>query len=193
MRRLSTSEIINGIRRNDPQVLRYVYHTYFKKVESFVVSNKGGVNEAPDLFQEAMIVIFQRVQKEGLTLKSSFKSYFFGVIRKLWLKHLEANRKLPAQESFDSGDIDVFQAVDELYNAYDQAILRQLIMKHYNALGEQCRLILELQARRVTMHDIAERLGVSENFVKKRKYECKEKLIRDLMNDPLFKHFFNHE
>jgi RNA polymerase sigma factor (sigma-70 family) len=158
-----------------------------------VVSNKGVVNEAPDLFQEAMIVIFQRVQKEGLTLTSSFKSYFFGVIRKLWLKHLEANRKLPAQESSDSGDIDVFQAVDELYNAYDQAILRQLIMKHYNALGEQCRLILELQARRVAMRDIAERLGVSENFVKKRKYECKEKLIRDLMNDPLFKHLFNHE
>ncbi|MDK2910190.1 MAG: hypothetical protein PWR20_1757 [Bacteroidales bacterium] len=193
MRRLSTSEIINGIRRNDPQVLRYLYHTYFKKVEFFVVSNKGVANEAPDLFQEAMIVIFQRVQKEGLTLKSSFKSYFFGVIRKLWLKHLEANRKLPAQESSDSGDIDVFQAVDELYNAYDQAILRQLIMKHYSALGEQCRLILELQARRVAMRDIAERLGVSENFVKKRKYECKEKLIRDLMNDPLFKHLFNHE
>lgn len=193
MRRLSTSEIIIGIRNNDPHVLRYVYNTYIKKVEFFVVSNKGSADQAADLFQEALIVIFQKVRLEEFTLTSSFKSFFFGVIRNLWLKHLEANRKELSLKLSDSGDKDVFREVDRLYGTYDQAILRQLIMKHYSALGEQCRLILELQARRVTMRDIAERLGVSENFVKKRKYECKEKLIRNLMNDPLFKHFFNHE
>jgi len=193
VRRLSTSEVIDGIRRNDPQVLRYVYNAYFQEVESFVVSNNGAAHEASDLFQEAMIVIFQKVRQEGLTLTSSFESYFFGVIRKLWLKQLEANRKQALRESSDSGDRDFFREIDDLYGAYDHAILRQLILKYYGALGEQCRQILELYARRVAIKDIAESLGISESSVKKRKYECKEKLIREIMNDPLFKHLFNHE
>lgn len=193
MRRLLTSEILEGIRRNDPQVLRYVYQSYFKKVERFVTSNQGTSTEASDLFQEALIVVFQRVRQEGPTLTRSFRSFFLGVVRNLWLKQLEARRRTPFEELSDSGDIDVFRVMDDLYSAYDEALLRQLIYKYYSDLGEQCRTILELYARKTAIKDIAEKLGLTENFVKKRKYECKEKLIRDLMNDPLFKHIFNHE
>ncbi|MGC8864351.1 MAG: RNA polymerase sigma factor [Bacteroidales bacterium] len=193
MRRLVTSEILEGIRRNDPQVLHYVYQTYFKKVVHFVTSNSGTSTEASDVFQEALIVVFQRVRKEGPTLTRSFRSFFLGVIRNLWLKQLEARRRTQFQELSDSGDIDVFQVRDDLYSAYDEALLRQLIHKYFNGLSEQCRTILELYARKMSVKDIAEQLGLTENFVKKRKYECKEKLIRDLMNDPLFKHIFNHE
>ncbi len=193
MRRLSTSEIIDGIKENDPHVLHYVYQSYFKKVEAFVVANSGSASDAADLFQETMIVIFQKVRNDDLNLRSSFKSFFFGVIRKLWLKHLEVNRRRQHQEKSYSGDMDVFQVTDDLYSAYDQAIIRQLILKYYNKLGAKCQQILELYAHKMPVKDIAEKLGCSESLVKKRKFECKEKLVRELMNDPLFKYLFNHE
>lgn len=55
-------------------------------------------------------------------------------------------------------------------------------------LGDQCREILTLFLQKVPHAEIARRMGHnSENYSKKLKHICKERLIKNIQNDPDFK------
>ena len=55
----NNEELLRGILRNNSLILRYIYKAYFHKIYSFVINNKGDSEEANDIFQEAIIVIYR--------------------------------------------------------------------------------------------------------------------------------------
>lgn len=174
-------------------VLRHVYKSYFWRVNAFIHDSHGDEQDAEDVFQEALVIIFQKLRDENFEIQCSFKTFFFSVCRYLWFRQLalrkqqaEANAAFPDQE-------DVFQLSDDVFHAIDDSAARRLVQKHFAKLGETCQKILQLFATHVSMKEIAEILGVSEKFVKKKKFECKERLISQVKSDPLFKVYFNDE
>lgn len=63
------------------------------------------------------------------------------------------------------------------FKSIDENASRRFIQKYFLKLGEGCQKILQLYAQGMSYRKIAENMGVTEKFVKKRKYECKEMLI----------------
>ena len=89
----TNEELLSGILRNNSLILRYIYKTYFHKIYSFIINNKGNAEEANDIFQEAVIVIYRKVKEDALVINnSSFETYLFAVCRLLWLKQLQRKK-----------------------------------------------------------------------------------------------------
>ena len=185
MTKLKVEEILEGIRQNDVEILQYVYKTFYPQVKYFINVNSGSEDDAQDVFQEAIIVIFRKLKNEQLQINCTFKTYLYSVCKLLWLKQLE-KRKNHNELSIDkneyielSEDTQVLMENSERYRLYQY---------YFKSLSEDCRKVLELSLQKVPLKKIAGIMGYkSEKYAKKRKFICKERLVQRIKSDPKFK------
>src|SRR5436190_21446561 len=89
----SDSDFIGGLRSGDNVVLTALYKKYYQLVLKFVVKNSGTEEAARDMYQEAIIVLYERAQDPGFILTCLLQTYIYSVVKRLWLKHLKASGK----------------------------------------------------------------------------------------------------
>ncbi len=185
MSEFSVEEIIEGIKARDNCVLQYIYKNYYPTVHHLIVTNSGTPDDAKDIFQECIIIIFRKVkEQEHFLLNSSFKTFIYSIARHVWLKHLRdrkyEDQKIQDQQSF-------IELKEEPFKVSNEDLKMSLYQKYFKKLPEDCQNILKLTARDIPQKEIAQALSFrSENYVKKRKHNCKEKLIEMIKQDPLY-------
>jgi RNA polymerase sigma factor (sigma-70 family) len=175
--------IIEGLRRRDKDVLKYVYKQYFPMVRYFIIRNQGSEEDAEDIFQEAVVAVYQRVRKKNLSLDCAFKTYFYSVVRHMWLQYLERNRI-----QYEFSDMDEFLLLEdkELYEDFQSK--KVIFQKHFLDLTELCRKVLLMFVEKTSFEDIAASLGYKgRQYAIKRKYECMKSLINRVIHDPEYK------
>jgi len=175
--------IIEGIRRKDKDVLKYVYRQYFPMVRYFIIRNQGSEEDAQDIFQEAVVAVYERVRKKTLALDCAFKTYFYSVVRHMWLQYLERNKI-----HYEFSDMDEFLMLEdqELYD--DFQVKKAIFQKRFLDLTELCRKILLMVVEGTSYEEIALTLGYKgRQYAIKRKYECMKSLINRVINDPDYK------
>lgn len=184
MNRFSSQELIKGIRKRDNAVLTHIYSKYFQSVMHFIMHNNGTSEDAKDIFQEAMIVVFQNIRKDkDFKLESSLKTYIYSIARIIWIKHLRNLKTNITQiteedEYIEFEEPQPFQEYDFKYALYQKVFLE---------LPKDCQQILKLQNKGWTIKEIATKMGLkSENYVSKRKHYCKEYLIKLIRENPEF-------
>jgi RNA polymerase sigma factor (sigma-70 family) len=184
----SDEQILKGILRHDNLILQYIYKQYYYSINYFIRKNQGSEDDANDIFQEAIIIIYRKIKENDLIFeKSSFKSYLFSVCRFLWLKQLEKRRiekeklndSLPYQEDLYDDSFNELVSKNEKFGLYQ---------RHFGALSTDCQKLLQLFFDKVSLKDIAMIMGYkSEKYAKKRKFKCKELLISRIKQDAEFK------
>jgi len=181
--------ILEGLKTSDSAVLEYVYKKYFPIVRFFVIKNSGTDEDAKDVFQEAVILIYKRLRDGSLELTCAFKTYLYSVCRILWLRQLE-KRKVRNEVVTDN---QVFIHLDEdVEGQLTEQEQFRIYQKHFQLLHKDCQEILQLFLKKVPLKDIAQKMGIkSDKYLKKRKYECKEALIKRIQNDADYKRLRN--
>ena len=102
MKELTTDKILKGIFENDTKVVEYVYDKYFNAIKSYVIGNGGTKEDAWDIFQDGIIIIYEQIKNKDLEIKSSFMTYFFTICKYQWLKILrDKNKKNMATSVLD--------------------------------------------------------------------------------------------
>lgn len=183
--------ILTGLKNSDNDVLRYVYRKYYSEIRFFVIRNSGSEEDAKDTFQEALIVIYKKLKGDGLELKCSFKTYLYSVSRIVWLRHLGNSRIQTDELSDNQVFVDFDDNMEELVSEQDRYSLYQ---KHFLTLHKDCQTILKLFLEKVPLKEIQKRMNLkSEKYIKKRKFQCKEILVKRIKNDPNFKQLKNVE
>ena len=86
-------EILNGIQYQDNRILLFVYRKNFSPVKYYIKKNNGSDKDAEDVFQDAMILIYNKVQEGNMALKCSVHTYLFSVVQILWLRQLDFQNK----------------------------------------------------------------------------------------------------
>jgi RNA polymerase sigma factor (sigma-70 family) len=186
---ITAENILQGLKDRDTKVLDFVYKNYFNQIKVFISQNRGTEEDAQDIYQDALLIIYQKTIKNNLTLTCSFNTYLYSVCRLLWLKQLEHKklRKVNTEETgvfveLDSSIIEIFE-LNERYKLYQD---------HFQKLSFSCQKVLELFLAGIPLKEIAEILGFkSGQYAKKRKHQCKEKLINSIKSDPEFNYFKN--
>lgn len=174
--------LLQGLARNDRKSVETIYKEHFNLIQSLIINNNGSTDEAKDVFQEAMIVLYEKVRSGPFELNCQIKTYLYSVSRRLWLKRLQQlNRYSAPVENLESQ-----VPVDEDLESHERRNLEfEMMNKAIGSLGEPCKSLLEayyLQKR--SMQDIAESFGYTNaDNAKNQKYKC---LIR------LKKIFFTH-
>ena len=181
MRRLSEPEIIEGIRASSNEVLRYAYHEFFPVIRHMVTKNNGTHSDAIEVFQETLVVVYDKLRKGEGDFNCSLKTFIYAIGRNLWLQQLErSNRQIPFQE------IENFIAEEKMtdYEEQDQT-RKRIIQRHLLKMTDKCRQIIQLFLECKTYDEISEIMQFrSRQSAIKRKHECMKVLMNKIQNDP---------
>jgi RNA polymerase sigma factor (sigma-70 family) len=174
--------LLQGLARNDKKAVETIYRENYNMIQVLVINNNGSADEAKDIFQEAMIVLYEKARSGTFVLNCQIKTYVYSVAKKLWLKRLQQlNRYSPGLENIDG----IVPVEDEIEEHEKRNAEFEMMNKAIGSLGEPCKSLLEayyLQKRR--MQEIAANFGYTNaDNAKNQKYKC---LMR------LKKIFFTH-
>ena len=184
VKRLSDEEIIAGLRKRDNRVLEYIYKNSFQPVKQLVLNNAGSDNDAEDIFQEALIIIFKKLKEEDkFKLTSAFTTYIYSISRLLWLKHLRNIKKIEIDPlNRDHEERIEFEPPSPVQ---DKDLRMAIYQRTLLLIPEDCQKILRLTAQDLSSSEIARQLGFrSEGYVRKRRHFCKEYLVGKIKEDP---------
>ena len=179
----TTLDLLNGILRNDTIILQFIYKNFYSKINFFIKKNSGDDDDANDIFQEAIIIIYRKLKANELVLDCTFDTYLYSVCRFLWLKQLD-KRKVEKEKIKDNHDYNEDIYDDGLDKVADLNERYKLYQKHFINLGKDCQKVLQLYFDKVPLKNIAQIMGFkSEKYAKKRKFKCKEYLIKSIKQD----------
>lgn len=177
-------ELLEGLLRADRVQVERLYQAYLPGIIRYVVRHGGTEADARDIFQDAVLVLYRKMKAGDLILTARLRTFLLAVCRNIWRTRQRDRREYRLQpgEGEDRPDVDA-DTVETITRVSRERVYRE----HFDHLGDQCREILKLFFAKVKMRVIAERLGLSEKYVKKRKFECKEKLAESIRMDVRFR------
>lgn len=162
--------LLQGLARNDKKAIETIYKNNYNLVQALVINNSGTSEDAKDIFQEAMIVLYEKVQSGTFELNCQIKTFVYSVSKRIWLKRLmQQNRFSISDGNEESISIDEEMEEHEKRNA--EFVMMEKAM---NGLGEPCKSLLEaFYLQKKSMQEIAGSFGYtnSEN-AKNQKYKC---------------------
>jgi RNA polymerase sigma factor (sigma-70 family) len=168
-------EVVLGILNNSDDALNKLYVGYFPMILQFILNNNGDEDDAKDVYQEGIIVLYNKIKSGDFELSSKLKTYIYSVCRRIWLKKL-------AQQSKKSNNISDFEdvvSVDVDLDEHEQKEMQfdkmQSALVH---LGEPCRTIIQdFYINNLSMQDISEKFGYTNtDNAKTQKYKCLQRL-----------------
>ena len=81
--------LLKGLAANDSVIIEQLYKENFSTIQAFILANNGSYDDAKDVFQEAMITLYEKAQSGSFVLTCQIKTYVYSVCRRLWLKKLQ--------------------------------------------------------------------------------------------------------
>jgi RNA polymerase sigma factor (sigma-70 family) len=169
------SEIILGILNDSKDTLSRLYTSYFPMVLQLVLKNNGNEDDAKDLFQESIIVLYNKVKRGNFELNSKLKTFLYSVCRRLWLKRLnEQSKTIRNIKDFSEiisveDDLEMHEEKDKQFAIMESSLLQ---------LGEPCKTIIEdYYIHNRSMQEICEKFGyTNSDNAKTQKYKCLQRL-----------------
>ena len=179
---LTDEELLIGLADGSDEALTHLYQRYFPMVLYFVTSNSGSEDDAKDIYQEVLIVLYEKVRSGSLELHCQLKTYLYSIGRRLWLKQLAQRSRFmvrdvetPVSDEFVNGQIS-----DDLAEHEERDRQFDLMADSLNRLGEPCRTLLDdFYIQHLSMQDITEKFGYTNtDNAKTQKYKCLMRLKR---------------
>ncbi|MFT7588980.1 MAG: RNA polymerase sigma factor (sigma-70 family) [Limisphaerales bacterium] len=185
--------MVEAIARSDRKLVAEVYKDNLPAIIHHVKQNSGSEEEARDLFQEGLTVVFRQAKAGKLVLTASLSTYINAVCRKLWLKQLRRKSNSGVTFSVDLESTSQTAVSEDFLEALHTHDRQLLFKKQFNLLGSDCKELLALFFEGISMAEIAEKMQFnSVAYAKKRKFKCKEKLVDSIKKDPLFRELTNN-
>jgi len=169
------NEVILGILNNSESALKKLYLAYFPMVLQLIINNNGDEDDAKDIYQEAIIILYNKIKDGDFELSSKLKTYIYSICRRLWLKRL-------SQMNRYGGDIRDFEEFlpneDETESHSDRDMQFSKMGSALQLLGEPCKTIIEdFYIHNKSMQDICESFGYTNaDNAKTQKYKCLQRL-----------------
>lgn len=178
--------IIDGIKDRDIRVINYLYKKFFNQIGFMVSSNSGTKMDAEDLFQDALVMIYQKIITDSLQLTSSFNTYLYSICWHLWLQKL--NKHAFKYQYKGMTDLDAVEDEMNIKEILEESEKYKLFQQHFLKLTQAEQNVLRLYMSKTPAKEVANIMGYkSDDYAKFRKYLCKEKLKNSIINDPQFK------
>ena len=163
--------LLKGLANNDAEAVEAIYKSNFSLVQSFVLNNNGSYDDARDIFQEAMIVLYENAKSDSFVLTCKITTYVYSVCRRLWLKRLQQLNRFSTKVE----NLEEIVPVEDDLEIHEKRNEDFLIMeKAMGNLGEPCKSLLEAYyLQKKDMTEIAELFGYTNaDNAKNQKYKC---------------------
>jgi RNA polymerase sigma factor (sigma-70 family) len=163
--------LLKGLALNDKNSIESIYRENYASIQYFVLNNNGSVDDARDIFQEAMIVLYEKSKLVTFELNCQIKTYLYSICRRLWLKRLQQIGKYSTQVENLEEVVPVEVEIEEHEKKNEDFIL----MEHAMAkIGEPCKSLLDAYyLQKKNMQEISVEFGYTNaDNAKTQKYKC---------------------
>jgi RNA polymerase sigma factor (sigma-70 family) len=187
----SDQKYIEGLAANDSIIIHEIYKKFVPKVLFYIRNNSGNQDQAQDVVQEVLILLFNQAKANTLELTCPFDAYFFLLCKRKWLNELKktANKGVTINE--DAGFISesALELVEQT-EEFDEK--QQLFDAMFQKLGDKCQELLKLSFEIKSMEEVAEKLNVTYGYVRKKKSLCIGQLTQWIQETKNFKSLKNN-
>ena len=169
-------DLYEALRRREERAYQYLYAESYPSFRHWVLTNSGSEMDAEDAFQKAMLSFLLNVETGKYQFQPTARvtTVVFEYCKRVWLTELKSARlrtrtDLPdAPEAADTADV---------LRDLERMDVVEAVRQSLSQLKDDCRKLLEwFYVEDVSLREIAERLGMKENSVKSKRYDCAEKL-----------------
>lgn len=177
---------VEALLANDHAQINELYAKFAPKVIAYICKNSGNETDARDIIQETLITIYDQAKTKGLQLTCPFDAYFFLICKRKWLNVLKksGNREVTINdERVSISDDSVKQAADAQKFEEQQSLYLAVLSK----MGEICKQLITLGFSAMTMQEIADHLGITYAYARKKKSLCIGKLTRLIKESPQYR------
>lgn len=188
MKNWSDEEIIfclQGEGEKRDLALKQLYTQLYPFIRSYIQKNNGTDEDAADVFQDAIIVFYEKVRLHQFKLSSSIRTYMYSVCKHLWLNKLRAQKKVIGLT--DESEIITIDPLSLSVIGSNER--NEYLMYLLESLGKDCKKILVLYYyERLKMKEIAHLMNFANDQVaKNKKSSCLKKLKSIVSGSPRLK------
>jgi RNA polymerase sigma factor (sigma-70 family) len=153
-----------------------LYERAFPRVAAFISKMHGSFNDARDLFQDALVIYYEKKLSEGFEITMSEEAYVLGIVKHLWFRKFKHDSK---NTSLDEVELNL-TLTDELENTPNESKLLDLLER----TGKRClELLNAFYYEKKSVREIARSFRYrSEHSAAVQKFKCLEK-IRDTVKE----------
>jgi RNA polymerase sigma factor (sigma-70 family) len=182
--KFTNEDLVIGILKHNNEVLQYLYKEVFMQIRWLVIHNHGTEQEAKDIFQESMIVLYRKIRSGKFSLNCTLSTYIYSICRLLWLKELQRKGRY---QSSELEEVMCLSDGEDRSQGFEE-IKKELFIRHFNELSKDCKKILNLYLNGIPVSEITKSMGFrSDQYTMERKYRCKQRLMEKIINNPLFR------
>lgn len=182
---------IEALKTNNTLLINEIYEKFVPKVIAYVRVNSGDETAARDIVQESLITIYDQAKTKNLQLSCPFDAYFFLICKRKWLNVIkkEGNKEVTIDEERLYISDDALEQVEKSLEFEEQ---QQLYVTMLSKIGETCKNIITLGFSSLSMQEVADQLGVTYAYARKKKSLCLSKLTGLIKSSPNYKRLKNY-
>ena len=173
--------------QNINRPVKYLYEHCFESAQYEIRKNGGTEQDAADIFQEAVLIVIDKVKTGELRGESNIKTFLLGVVRKLWLfERRTRSRRTEREQYYTNLEQDPTQDPDRHFtNTNNDAI--KIVFKE---VGDLCTKILTgVYYEKKSMKELLPQFNFeNEQVLRNRKARCIKKLKKILSENKILLH-----
>jgi len=152
-----------------------LYQKAFPNVARYVARMGGSLEEAQDIFQDTLMIYYEKVASGKTEAITNEKAYLTGIAKRLWLQHYKTISK-----NEPLNDFDIVAVTDEQHATGK-------LMHYLSTAGKKCmELLKSYYYDHLPVDDVATLFGYSsQHSVTVAKYKCLEKVRETVKQESL--------
>lgn len=183
------NEIIECLRNRQSYVVHYLSDRYMPMIRMMVYQKGGTFEDAHDIFQDGLIIMLEKLDDKKFVLTCKFKTFLYCVCEHLWKTLLEKRQaannyfiRRPEPES-----------EKDFTELMDHRLYEEIFQEVFNTLDPISKTILKLYWQEKSPQEIADELGYTYGYVRKKKCEAQSELIEKVKTHPAYMRIKNSE
>lgn len=158
----------------DPQqrekTFEYFYEEVFPAVASFVSKQGGSFQDAKDIFQDALVIFYEKQVSGEINVRLSPEAYLVGITKHLWIKKFKTDLKFSSLDFLDRES-----SIEENYFESKSA---NKLLTLLEVTGKKClELLRSIYYEKQSMDEVSNTFGFSgSHSASAQKYKCIEKM-----------------
>ena len=152
-----------------------LYKKAFPTVARYIARMGGGLEEAQDIFQDTLIIYYEKIASAQAGIIVSEKAYLLGIAKRLWLQHYKATCKNQPINDFDTEVV------------ADEQLAAGKILYYLETAGKKCMELLKAYYYdHLPVGDVATLFDYSgTHSATVAKYKCLEKVRETVKQNSL--------
>lgn len=152
-----------------------LYLKIFPAVAQFVRKQKGSLDDAKDVFHDALIIFYEKKIGNEIEIELTDEAYVFGIVKHLWIKKAKDRQRILLSET---------ESAITLPEEFENDLKPDSLVTFLKSAGQKCMTLLQaFYYERKSMDFIRNAFGfVSVRSATVQKFKCLEK-VRDLVKN----------